>query len=161
MVSTKFSLASSYLTGVKETLGRSDGIIDHRFLESRNFFLILSVAFVDGMLLYGVNAFFPVEAQAIFTSNLLKVNLYLLPLNILVLVGCLGSGVFLGRLRHYRSLLVGSLVTIGLFLGLLTLVTPSRVVMACIFTGFVGLCTGVTTVLPVVIMSYSVPSHLM
>ena len=60
-----------------EAYGRTDGLIDHRFLETRNFLLILSVAFVDGMLLYGVNAFFPVEASAIFTSDPVKVNAYL------------------------------------------------------------------------------------
>ena len=60
-----------------EAYGRTDGLIDHRFLRSRNFLLILSVAFVDGMLLYGVNAFFPVEAEEIFTSDPVKVNVYL------------------------------------------------------------------------------------
>lgn len=113
------------------------------------------------MLLYGVNAFFPVEAEAIFTSNLLEVNLYLLPLNVMVLVGCFGAALVLGRLRHYRTMLVTSLILLALFLGLLALVTPSRVAMACVFTGIIGLCVGVTTVLPVVVLSYSVPSHLM
>lgn len=60
-----------------EAYGRTDGLIDHRFLQSRNFLLVLSVAFVDGMLLYGVNAFLPVEASAIFTSDPVRVNIYL------------------------------------------------------------------------------------
>lgn len=60
-----------------ETYGRSDGLIDHRFLQTRNFLLVLSVAFVDGMLLYGVNAFLPIEASALFTTDPVKVNLYL------------------------------------------------------------------------------------
>ena len=60
-----------------EAYGRTDGLIDHRFLQSRNFLLVLSVAFVDGMLLYGVNAFLPVEASAIFTPDPVKVNIYL------------------------------------------------------------------------------------
>ncbi|GAM88183.1 hypothetical protein ANO11243_062140 [Dothideomycetidae sp. 11243] len=147
--------------GLYETYGCSDGIIDHRFLEHRNFLLILSVAFVDGMLLYGVNAFYPVEVTGIFTSNLLKANLYLLPLNIFVLVGCFGAAAFLGRLKHYRTFLVVTLAVLSLFLGLLILVTPSRPAMADIFTGVIGLCTGVTTVIPPVILSYSVPSHLL
>ncbi|KAF2022832.1 MFS general substrate transporter [Setomelanomma holmii] len=144
-----------------ETWGRKDGLIDHRFLQSRNFLVVLFVGFIDGMLLYGVNAFFPVEAQAIFTNNLLKINLYLLPLNIMVLIGCLLSAFVLGRLRHFRALLVVSLVLLALFLGLLALVTPSRVAIALVFTAVVGLCTGVTTVLPVVILSYSIPSFLL
>jgi len=60
-----------------EAYGRTDGLIDHRFLQSRNFLLVLSVAFVDGMLLYGVNPFLPVEASAIFTPDPVKVNVYL------------------------------------------------------------------------------------
>lgn len=63
-----------------ETFGRKDGLIDHRFLITRNFLLILSVAFVDGMLLYGANAFFPIEASAIFTSDPVKMNAYLVGL---------------------------------------------------------------------------------
>ncbi|KAI1629102.1 major facilitator superfamily domain-containing protein [Exophiala viscosa] len=147
--------------GFYESFGRKDGLIDHRFLSSRNFPVILAVAFVDGMLLYGINAFFPVEAEAIFTSNLLKVNLYLLPLNVTVLLGCFGSAILLGRFHHYRLMLVVSLVIAGLFLGLLALVTPSKVAMTCVFTGIIGICVGVTTVVPVVVMSYSVPSYLL
>lgn len=60
-----------------ETSGRKDGLIDHRFFVTHNFLLTLSVAFVDGMLPYGVNAFFPVEASAIFTNDPVKVNIYL------------------------------------------------------------------------------------
>ena len=162
-----------------ETYGRTDGLIDHRFLISRNFLLVLSVAFVDGMLLYGVNAFFPVEASAIFTSDPVKVIAYLvcafpphitsesmltstqLPLNILILVGIAVSSYILGKTQHYRSLLVVSVAMVALFLGLLALVTPSRVAICLVFTGFIGLGVGVTTVIPVVILTYSVPSYLM
>lgn len=65
---------------IAESYGRKDGLIDHRFLQSRNFLLILSVAFVDGMLLYGVNAFFPIEASAIFTNDPVVINSYLVRL---------------------------------------------------------------------------------
>lgn len=37
----------------------------------------MSVAFVDGMILYGVNAFLPIEASALFTDDPVKINLYL------------------------------------------------------------------------------------
>lgn len=65
-----------------ETFGRSDGLIDHRFLDDRNFVLVLSVAFIDGMLLYGINSFFPIEASALFTHDPVKINVYLV---------CIGS----------------------------------------------------------------------
>ena len=113
------------LTRLAETWVVTNGLLDHRFLRSRNFMLILSVAFVDGMLLYGVNAFSPVEVEAIFTSNLLLAAVYLLPMNIAVLAGCFISAWILGKTRHYRSILVGSLVLIAIFLGLLALITPS------------------------------------
>ena len=161
MVSPYLIVHCTYTDGYIETWGRKDGLIDHRFLESRNFLVILFTGFVDGMLLYGINAFFPVEAEAIFHSDPLEVNLYLLPLNIMVLLGCLLAAFVLGRLRHFRTLLFVSCVLLALFLGLLALVTPSRVAMALGFTAVIGLCTGVTTVLPVVILSYSVPSFLM
>lgn len=147
--------------GFYEAYGRTDGLIDHRFLQSRNFLLVLSVAFVDGMLLYGVNAFLPVEASAIFTPDPVKVNVYLLPLNICVLVGIVAASYILGVFKHYRILLTTSVLIISLFCGLLALVTPSRVAMMLVFTGIIGLGVGVTTVLPVVILTYAVPSHLL
>ncbi|TVY85828.1 Efflux pump, partial [Lachnellula willkommii] len=146
--------------GLYETFGRKDGLIDHRFLFSRNFLLILSVAFVDGMLLYGVNSFFPVEASAIFTSDPVKVNAYLLPLNFFVIVGVIASGYILGKTHSYRIMLCLSLLLISVFCGLLALVTPSRIAMTLVFTAFIGLGVGVTTVIPVVILTYSVPSYL-
>jgi hypothetical protein len=62
MMSLHASQYDVLLTGFPtEAYGRTDGLIDHRFLQSRNFLLVLSVAFVDGMFLYGVNAFLPVS----------------------------------------------------------------------------------------------------
>ncbi|KAI0123720.1 major facilitator superfamily domain-containing protein [Xylariales sp. AK1849] len=144
-----------------ERFGRNDGLIDHRFLGSRNFLLVLAVAFIDGMLLYGINVFFPIEAAALFTTDPVRINIYLLPLNILVLVGILGAAFVLGYLKHYRILLVVSVALIALCCGLLALATPERIAMMLVLTGLVGLGVGVTTVIPVVIMSYAVPSHLL
>jgi MFS family permease len=123
--------------------------------------LILSVGFIDGLLLYGLNVFFPVEVESLFTNNLLLAGVYLLPMNVTVLLGCFLSAWFLQKTRRYRSVLVISLLMIAVFLGLLALVTPSRLAMACVFTGFVGLGVGATTVLPPTILSYSIPSHLL
>lgn len=64
-----------------EALGRNDGLIDHRFLEDRNFGLVLSIAFIDGILLYGINSFFPIEASALFTHDPVRINVYLVCIN--------------------------------------------------------------------------------
>lgn len=84
-----------------------------------------------------------------------------LPLNICVLVGIVAASYILGVFKHYRILLTTSVLIISLFCGLLALVTPSRVAMMLVFTGIIGLGVGVTTVLPVVILTYAVPSHLL
>lgn len=78
-----------------------------------------------------------------------------------MLVGILGASYILGYVKRFRLLLTISLALISLFCGLLALVTPERAVMMLVFTGFIGLGVGVTTVIPVVIMSYAVPSHLL
>jgi len=108
----------------------------------------------------GVNAFFPVEASAIFTSDPVKVNAYLLPMNIMVIVGVVGSGYLLGKTKHFRIMLISSLAIMSLFLGLLALTTPTRVAQTLFFTGLIGLGVGITTVIPVVILTYCVPSFL-
>lgn len=53
--------------------GRTDGLIDHRFLQSRNFPLVLSVAFIGGMLFYKVNASLPV----LHSSAVMKLHVLL------------------------------------------------------------------------------------
>ncbi|KAL3470316.1 major facilitator superfamily domain-containing protein [Aspergillus californicus] len=147
--------------GAYEALAITNGILDHRFFESRNFPIVASVAFIDGMLLYGVNSFLPIEVSGVFTNNAMTVNLYLLPLNLLVLVGIAVSSYVLGVTKHYRTILILSVFLLALFCGLLALVTPSRDVMLLVFTALIGFGVGVTTVIPVVVMSYSVPSHLL
>ncbi|KAJ0426771.1 major facilitator superfamily domain-containing protein [Aspergillus carlsbadensis] len=141
--------------------GIKNGILDHRFFESRNFPIVASVAFIDGMLLYGVNSFLPIKVSGVFTDNAMTVNLYLLPLNLLVLVGIAVSSYVLGVTKHYRTILIPSVFLLALFCGLLALVTPSRKVLLLVFTALIGFGVGVTTVIPVVVMSYSVPSHLL
>ncbi|KPM41468.1 hypothetical protein AK830_g5098 [Neonectria ditissima] len=157
------TLGAAFLVGfgIYETYGRRDGLIDHRFLESRNFLLILSVAFIDGMLLYGVNVFLPQEVTGLFTHDPVMVSIYLLPLNVCLIGGILISSYVLGVLKHYRVLLVSSVLLITLFCGLLALVTPSRAAIMLVFTGLIGLGVGVTTVIPPVILTYAVPSHLL
>jgi hypothetical protein len=77
------------------------------------------------------------------------------------LVGNLGSAWVLGTTKHYKTILLGSLFLIALFLGLMPLVTPLRFTMMLVFTGLIGLGVGVTTVVPIVILTHVVPSHLM
>ncbi|KAI5922121.1 major facilitator superfamily domain-containing protein [Camillea tinctor] len=145
---------------IYETFGRRDGLVDHRFLECRNFLLILTIAFLDGMLMYGVNSFLPSEASALFTTSPILIGVYLIPLNVCILVGILLASYVLGVLKHYRVLLVLSVATIALFCGLLALITNDRLAMMLVFTGVIGLGVGITTVLPPVIITYAVPSHL-
>ncbi|KAL2782720.1 hypothetical protein BJX66DRAFT_345584 [Aspergillus keveii] len=52
-----------------ETFGPPHGMIDNRFLETRNFLLLMGTVFVDGALLYGVSTYFPIEASTVFTDN--------------------------------------------------------------------------------------------
>ncbi|KAM5345965.1 hypothetical protein ACJ41O_011826 [Fusarium nematophilum] len=146
--------------GVYEAYGRSDGLLDHRFFRSRNYPLVLAVAFVDGMLLYGVNVFLPQQVVGLFTHDPVMVSVYLLPLNLGVIFGIMSSAYVLGVLKHYRLLLVSSVVLISIFCGLLALVNASRAAMLLVFTGLIGLGVGVTTTLPNVILTYAVPSHL-
>ncbi|RSL72456.1 hypothetical protein CEP53_001108 [Fusarium sp. AF-6] len=140
--------------------GRTDGLLDHRFFHERNYPLVLSVAFVDGMLLYGVNAFLPQQVAGLFTHDPIMVSVYLLPLNLCVIGGIMSSAYVLGVLKHYRILLISSLVLIAIFCGLLALVNADRAAMLLVFTGLIGLGVGVTTALPNVVMTYAVPPHL-
>lgn len=66
-----------------------------------------------------------------------------------------------GYTKHYCSTLITALVVISLLLGLLVLVTPSRLALAIVLLGFIGLGAGVTMVLQVVALSYAIPSHLL
>jgi hypothetical protein len=47
--------------GIYELKGTSTGLLDHRMFENRNFPVLLAVAFVDGILLFGLLAFMPQE----------------------------------------------------------------------------------------------------
>jgi hypothetical protein len=78
-----------------------------------------------------------------------------------VLVGITAVSYILGVSKHYRILFTVLLFIVSLFCGLLALVTPSRVAMMLIFTGIISFGVGFTTVLPVVILTYAVPSHLL
>ncbi|RTE76899.1 hypothetical protein BHE90_008629 [Fusarium euwallaceae] len=155
-------LGSLFLVGfgVYEKYGRTDGLLDHRFFHERNYPLVLSVAFVDGMLLYGVNAFLPQQVAGLFTHDPIMVSVYLLPLNLCVIGGIMSSAYVLGVLKHYRILLISSLVLIAIFCGLLALVNADRAAMLLVFTGLIGLGVGVTTALPNVVLTYAVPPHL-
>ena len=52
--------------GIYEWKGTSTGLLDHRMFENRNFPILLAVAFVDGILLFGYLAFMPQEVAAAY-----------------------------------------------------------------------------------------------
>ncbi|KAH8696067.1 major facilitator superfamily domain-containing protein [Talaromyces proteolyticus] len=144
-----------------EAFGTRHGIIDSRFLETRNFLLLLATVFVDGALLYGISTYFPIEVNAIFSDNPFQTNINLLPYTLPLMLGCIVPAYILAGKGHYRTYLTGSLVVISIFCGLLTLVTPSRHAMALVFLGIIGFGSGGPSMLPVVLVSYSVPEFLL
>lgn len=77
------------------------------------------------------------------------------------MIGCLVPAWLLAKKGHYRTYLVGSLVVISTFCGLLALVTPSRHAIALVFLGVIGFGSGGPSLLPVVLVSYSVPDFLL
>ncbi len=51
--------------GIYEWKGTNRGILAHALFENRNFPILLAVAFVDGILLFGLLAFLPQEVAAV------------------------------------------------------------------------------------------------
>lgn len=51
--------------GIYEWKGTKHGILAHEMFQNRNFAILLAVAFVDGMLLFGLLAFLPQEVAAV------------------------------------------------------------------------------------------------
>ncbi|KAL3460213.1 major facilitator superfamily domain-containing protein [Aspergillus heterothallicus] len=144
-----------------ETFGPPHGMIDNRFLETRNFLLLMGTVFVDGALLYGVSTYFPIEASTVFTdNNPFQTNLNLLAYVLPLMAGCVIPAWLLAGRGHYRTYLTGSLILISIFCGLLALVTPSRHAMALGLLAVIGFGNGGPSILPVVLVTYAVPEFL-
>lgn len=136
------------LFGLHEWLGKSDGLFDHRLLQTANFPILLFVCMVDGMLLLGVNVLYSQEIADLFTTDAVNIALILSPYLITSTFGCLPAGFIMAKTKSYRILLVGALLWCGLFTGLMALINPHRLAMACVFSALFGIATAVTTVIP-------------
>jgi MFS family permease len=77
------------LFGLHEWLGKSDGLFDHRLLQTANFPILLFVCMVDGMLLLGVNVLYSQEIADLFTTDAVNIALILSPYLITSTFGCL------------------------------------------------------------------------
>jgi hypothetical protein len=51
--------------GFYEWKGTNRGLLDHRLFKNSNFAILLSIAFVDGLLLFGMLVFMPQEVAAV------------------------------------------------------------------------------------------------
>lgn len=67
----------------------------------------------------------------------------------------------LGAFKHYRILLISSLVLIVIFCRLLVLINADRAAMLLVLIGFIGLGVRVIMALPNVFLTCAVPPHLM
>jgi MFS family permease len=134
--------------GLWEWLGKSDGLFDHRLLKTANFPILLFVCLIDGMLLLGVNVLYAQEIADLFTTNAIHIAVILCPYLITSTFGCFPAGFVMARTKSYRILLVGALLWCSLFTGLMALINPNRLAMACVFSALFGIATAVTTVIP-------------
>jgi len=62
--------------GLYEWKGTNRGLLDHRLFENRNFAILLAVAFVDGLLLFGILVFVPQEVASVWVPNFYLVTYY-------------------------------------------------------------------------------------
>ncbi|KAF5602905.1 drug facilitator PEP5 [Fusarium subglutinans] len=132
--------------GLYERLFTRQGIFHHDMFVSRNFPILLFVCVVDGMLLLGVNVLFAQQIASMFTTDAVKIGTILTPYLATSAFGCLPAA---------------SLIWCSLFVGLMALLNPSRLSWAYAFSALFGCGTAVTTVIPVVALSLSVPSYLL
>ncbi|PNP75972.1 hypothetical protein FNYG_10530 [Fusarium nygamai] len=147
--------------GLYERLFTRQGIFHHDMFVSRNFPILLFVCVVDGMLLLGVNVLFSQQIASMFTMDAVKIATILTPYLATSAFGCLPAGILMARTKSYRTVLVASLIWCSLFVGLMVLLNPSRLSWAYAFSALFGCGTAVTTVIPVVALSFSVPSYLL
>ncbi|KAF4341205.1 drug facilitator PEP5 [Fusarium beomiforme] len=134
--------------GLYEKLFTRQGIFHHDMFVSRNFPILLFVCIVDGMLLLGVNVLFSQQIASMFTTDAVKIATILTPYLATSAFGCLPAGILMAQTK-------------SLFVGLMALLNPSRLSWAYAFSAMFGCGTAVTTVIPVVALSLSVPSYLL
>ncbi|KAG8156286.1 hypothetical protein KVR01_013821 [Diaporthe batatas] len=149
------------LFGAYEWLVVTEGILDHRLFQSRNFAILIFVCVIDGMLLLGVNVLFAQEIPTLFTTDPVRISLVLTPYLATSAFGCIPAGAVMARTKSYRTMLVAALLWCALFTGLMAMLNPSRLSWAYAFSAMFGIGTAVTTVIPIVALALSVPSFLL
>ncbi|KAJ0116963.1 hypothetical protein J7T55_003377 [Diaporthe amygdali] len=169
------------LFGIWEGFVVSEGILDHRLFQSRNFPILIFVCVIDGMLLLGVNVLFSQEIPTLFTVDPVQISVILTPYLATSAFGCIPAGALMARTKSYRVMLVAALLWCALFTGkplrvvvlehsqpltkstpgLMAMLNPSRQGWAYAFSAMFGIGTAVTTVIPIVALALSVPSFLL
>lgn len=170
------------LFGIYEWLVVTEGILDHRLFQSRNFPILSFVCVIDGMLLLGVNVLFAQEIPTLFTADPVQISVVLTPYLATSAFGCIPAGAMMARTKSYRVMLIGALLWCALFtgesrgvvwnmeepqpltqycLGLMSMLNQSRLTWAYAFSAMFGIGTAVTTVIPIVALALSVPSFLL
>src|ERR1700722_14905324 len=136
------------LFGLYEWLGKSDGLFYHRLLQTANFPILLFVCMVDGMLLLGVNVLYSQEIADPFTTDAVNIALIFITIsdyfNLWLPPRWLhhGQNQVLPCSAHRSPPVVRSVH------GLMALINPHRLAMACVFSVLFGIATAVTTVIP-------------
>lgn len=150
------------LFAVFEWKGKTSGtLLDHRLFANNNFPILCFVCLIDGMLLLGVNVLYAQEIADILNADAVRIAVILSPYLITSTVGCLPAGWIMGKTKSYRVFLIAALLWCTLFTGLMGMVTSSRLHYALAFSALFGIGTAVTTVIPLVALTLSVPSFLL
>jgi len=149
------------LFGLYEWRFTTSGLLDHRMFGNANFPILLFVCAIDGMLLLGVNVIYAQEIADLFTTDSIRIAVILCPYLITSSLGCLPAGILMGKTKSYRTLLVGALVWTSLWLGLMALLDANKMKTSFAFSALFGIGTAVTTVIPIVALTLSVPSFLL
>ncbi|KAH0265672.1 hypothetical protein KCU91_g11293, partial [Aureobasidium melanogenum] len=146
---------------VWEWKGVNNGILHHSFFQHSNFSLVLVLAFVGGMILFGGQAFIPQEIVYLFTSDAILTGVYSLPFNLMSVGGSIVGGVWMGITKEAKSAVIFSYVVMIVGNCLMIIMHPHINFAAWFFPNvLLALAVGIQTALLVIVVSVCTPNHL-
>ncbi|OJJ07749.1 hypothetical protein ASPVEDRAFT_155531 [Aspergillus versicolor CBS 583.65] len=147
--------------GFWEWLGTKNGIVAHSLFGNVNYPICLALNFVDGIVLFGGQAFLPQEIINLFTRDAIMTGVYNIPFNAMTIGGGVIAAIVLGIMKEAKWCVVVSFVVL-LVGNCIMLVMHKGINFAAWFfpTAMLGAAVGIQNALLTVVVSICTPNHL-
>ncbi|KAJ5751891.1 hypothetical protein N7520_008808 [Penicillium odoratum] len=146
--------------GLHQAFLKDDGMLHHDLFRNRNFALAILCIFIEGMVFFAANNFFPMEAGILLQAGTFQAGLRFCICFCTAIASSVGIAIYSSFTKTLRGPTIMSFICFAIFNILMATLTPSNKTALWGYPVLLGLGLGICLTCIIALAQFSTPPHL-